>query len=327
MVANYLKAKLVPVLHGSPGIGKSSIAKQIAEEFNLKLIDVRLAQCDPTDLCGFPSIKGNKAGYIPMDTFPIEGDSIPDGYSGWLILFDEITSAAPAIQAASYKILLDKMVGNHHLHKNVAMMAAGNLETDNAIVSPMSTALQSRLVHLELVVDAKEWTTWAEENGIDHRITSYINFKPGNVYTFKPDHTDKTYACPRTLEFASRILNVVDLNDPITLPMLAGTVSEGIARELVSFCKLESELPKIDQIERNPEGIKVPVEPSILYALTGSISHHATKTNIGSLMKFVSRLPIEFQVVCIKATLRRNKDLMSDPAIQLWTSSSAAYLF
>ena len=76
-------------------------------------------------------------------------------------------------------------------------MAAGNLETDNAIVQPMSTALQSRLAHLELVVDSKEWVNWATSNGIDHRITSYINFKPGNLYTFNPDHTDKTYASPR----------------------------------------------------------------------------------------------------------------------------------
>ena len=132
-----------------------------------------------------------------MDTFPIEGDAIPKGYSGWLILFDELTSAVPALQAAAYKILLDRMVGLHKLHKNVALMAAGNLETDNAIVHPMSTALQSRLAHLELVVDAMEWVNWAASNQIDHRITSYINFKPGNLYTFSPDHTDNTYASPR----------------------------------------------------------------------------------------------------------------------------------
>lgn len=45
-----LKAKLVPMIHGSPAIGKSSIVKQIAQQFGLKLIDLRLSQCDPTDL-------------------------------------------------------------------------------------------------------------------------------------------------------------------------------------------------------------------------------------------------------------------------------------
>lgn len=49
-VTNAIKAKLVPMIHGSPGIGKSAIVHAIAGEFNLKVIDLRLSQCDPTDL-------------------------------------------------------------------------------------------------------------------------------------------------------------------------------------------------------------------------------------------------------------------------------------
>lgn len=44
------QSKLVPFMKGSPGIGKSDIYKQIAKRFKLKLIDIRLSQCDPTDL-------------------------------------------------------------------------------------------------------------------------------------------------------------------------------------------------------------------------------------------------------------------------------------
>lgn len=50
LVIAALKAKLVPMLHGSPAVGKSAIVRQIAKQFNLKLIDLRLSQCDPTDL-------------------------------------------------------------------------------------------------------------------------------------------------------------------------------------------------------------------------------------------------------------------------------------
>jgi adenylate kinase family enzyme len=35
---------------GSPGVGKSDIANGIADDFNLQLIDLRLSQCDQTDL-------------------------------------------------------------------------------------------------------------------------------------------------------------------------------------------------------------------------------------------------------------------------------------
>jgi len=50
MIVRCIKAKLVPMLAGSPAVGKSSIVKEIAREYGLKVIDVRLAQADPTDL-------------------------------------------------------------------------------------------------------------------------------------------------------------------------------------------------------------------------------------------------------------------------------------
>lgn len=327
MIINFIKAQLVPMIVGSPGCGKSQIVHGIAEEFNLKVIDLRLSQCDPTDLSGFPTIVGKKATYAPMDTFPIEGDKLPDGYAGWLLFLDEFNSAPPAVQAAAYKIVLDRMVGLNHLHKNVAIVCAGNLETDNAIVQPMSTALQSRLVHLELSVDHKVWIDWATSNGIDHTITSYIEFKPGNLFSFKPDHVDSTYACPRTWEFANRLLKVVPVDSKEALPMLAGTLSEGIAREFLGFCKIHKQLPDIKQIVTNPTSIPMPSEPSILYALTGAISHHATLENFGKVMTFVSRMPVEFQVVCLRACIRRNRGLASHEALQKWLKDSSAELF
>lgn len=329
MVTAFIKASIVPMIHGSPGIGKSQIVNQIANDYNLKLIDLRLSQCDPTDLAGFPAIDAarQKAGYIPMDTFPLEGEEPPKGYNGWLLFFDEANSASKAVQAAAYKILLDRMIGQRKLHKNCGLVAAGNLETDGAIVEEMSTALQSRMAHLELVVDPEEFTNWASSNGIDHRISDYIKFKPGQVYTFKPDHTDKTYACPRTWEFASRVMKVTEDTPKMRLPMLAATLSEGVAREFVTFCKIYDDLPKLAQIISTPEAVRVPQEPSILFALTGSLAHNATTDNFGAVMKFIQRMPVEFQVVTMRETIRRNKSMMSHAAVQKWISDSAVKLY
>ena len=49
-----LESKVVPMIHGAPGIGKSDIVKTVAKAFNLKLIDIRLAQADVCDLNGLP---------------------------------------------------------------------------------------------------------------------------------------------------------------------------------------------------------------------------------------------------------------------------------
>ena len=325
MIAKYIQAKIVPMLTGSPGMGKSAIVRDIAKTYNLKLIDLRLSQCDPTDLMGFPSIQGQRAGYLPMETFPLEGDPIPEGYSGWLLFLDEFNSASIAVQASGYKLILDRMVGQKNLHKHVAVVCAGNLETDGAIVNPMSTAMQSRLAHLELITDVNQWLDWAYENGIHRFITSYIKFKPGNLYAFSPDHTDKTYACSRTWEFANRVLEVAGTDDKDLLPMLAGVLSEGVAREFIGFTKIDKDLPKITQIMESPNSIRVPDEPSVLFALTGSISHHANKDNLAPLITYIKRLPKEFQVVTLRETVRRQKELVGHPAMQEWIGTAAIF--
>lgn len=333
MVILAIRANKVAMIEGSPAIGKSAIPRHIAKQFNLKLIDVRLAQCDPCDLNGFPQIVAGRAGYTPMDTFPLEGDELPfhpDGktqYAGWLLFFDELTSAPRGVQAAAYKILLDKQIGVHPLHAKCAIVCAGNKETDGAIVEEMSTALQSRLIHMELVVDAMEWILWASSQNFDHRLTSYISYRPDHLYTFKPDHTDKTYSSPRTLEFVNDFLKLIDVTDQDAVPLFTGTISEGVAREFMLFCDIYSQLPTIADIIAAPSQIRVSDEPSILFALTGSIAQFATTANLDQLIKYVSRMPVEFQVVCLKQTVRRNKTLTQAPAMQKWVASSAVNLF
>lgn len=329
MISRFWRAGKVPMLLGSPASGKSSIIKQLAEEFNLEVIDLRLAQCDPTDLLGFPSINkdGSKAGYVPMDTFPIEGDPLPNGRDGWVLFLDEMNSANHDVQKAAYKLVLDKQVGRFNLHPKVVCCAAGNLETDNAIVEEMSTALSSRMTHLELKVSPKQWNVWAQQNDIHHYITSYINFAPQQLYKFQPELEERTYASPRTWHFLSDIMKHVDIDDPDFLPMASGTISEGVAREFISYTQIYKDLPTIQAIRKNPLTTPVPDDPGTLWALTGSIAHHAEDSNMPELMEYVGRIPLEFQVTCLREMCRRQVNMLDNPEIQQWSIDNAADLF
>ena len=327
LITAAIKARLVPFLKGSPGCGKSDIIRQIAEEHNLEVIDLRLSQCDPTDLAGFPMVVDGKSDYIPMKHFPIEGDPLPKGKEGWLLFLDEANTAVPAIQAAAYKLVLDRMVGSHRLHKNVAIALAGNLDSDGAVTHELSTALESRLLHLELVVCPKEWDDWATKKDVDHRITSYVKYKPGNLYTFSADHTDCTYACPRTWEFADRLVKTLGTESVDILPALSGTISEGVAREFIGFCKIYLDLLTIGQICADPTGVRVPQQPSQLFALSGSIAHNINQSNAKALVAFIKRMPTEFQVVCLRGCVKRDKKILDNEALREWVSESATELF
>ncbi len=41
---------VTPIFRGAPGVGKSDVTAEAANDMNLLLIDMRLSQCDPTDL-------------------------------------------------------------------------------------------------------------------------------------------------------------------------------------------------------------------------------------------------------------------------------------
>ena len=312
-ITDVLKAKLVPMIHGSPGIGKSSIVQTIAKEWGLQVIDERLGQCDPTDMKGFPSVTDNKkATFLPMDTFPLEGDPLPKGKNGWLLFLDEFNAAPRSVQAAAYKLILDRMVGQKKLHKNVAIVCAGNLETDGAIVNQLSTANQSRLIHMELNVHAADWIEWAQSSGIDHRITSYIAFCPQNLHKFDADHNDRTFACPRTWEFLSDLIKDWDKIPSKKVPLLAGVVSEGMAREFVNFTKVYKTLPNMADIIKDPENIAIPQEPSTRYALSGAIANSTDKETVTPLLTYVNRLPPEFQIITIKEMSKRYPGIQSN---------------
>ena len=327
-----IKAKKVPLLKGPPGVGKSWINRNIAEKYNLKLIDVRMTQLEPPDFVGFPSIdfETGKSRYFPMDMFPLEGDPLPDGYSGWYIFFDELTSANLDMQACAYKVILDRMIGQNNLHNRCVLAAAGNGVNDSAIVHEMSSALVSRFVHINVRSDFKTFRNVALELGFDHRIRSFMEFKPNVVNNFDPDKLglEDTYACERTWHFLSDIMKDTPPDSPLALYVYAGTVGEGIAREFIGFCKVYHSLPKISEIISNPETIGIPIEPGTLYALTGSLAENTTTENVNKLMQYIKRMPLDFQVVTLRQIIHQNREMMHTvPAIADWIDTQSVDLF
>lgn len=312
LVMSCLRTNLVPMLHSSPGIGKSSLAQQIADDHDLVLIDIRLSYFDPVELNGLLMVNKDKtkAGYLPMDFWPLKDAVLPEGKKGWLIFFDEITSAPKAIQSAAYKIILDKMVGNEPLHDKVAMLAAGNLMADNAVVNEMSTALQSRMVHFHIQSDLDSFVAYANKNGLDHRVISYLQFEPDALMDFDPDHNDFTFPCPRTWEFVSRLIKPIKKVESNHVPLLVGTVGKGRAYSFKGFLDVYASLVSIDDVIANPNNANVPTEPTALYAITGTLAHYISDNNADKICTYIDRLPPEFQIITMQNIAARSPELI-----------------
>lgn len=343
MTTKGLAAGLVPMLWGPPAIGKSQIVRQIAQENNLFLIDERLSDCDPTDLKGFPYTDHNigKGGYLPMDTFPIVGDALPHKpgstkekpiqYDGWLLFLDELTNADDDVKKAAYKLVLDRMVGQKHLHEKCFIVCAGNDINDGAMAGELGTAMQSRLMHIVVDMCFNTWMGWAIENGIDQRIRDYLNFTKSQndqkLYTFRPDHTDKTFASPRTWEFADKLLKTHDFDDEDMYTLQAGVLSDGVAAQFMEFCLVYKDLPKIDTILQGPEYATMPDGLSSIFAMCGTVAAALTVANAPKLMVYIKRMPPEFIIITLMDAIKRDPTLKQDPQIRTWAMTHGHELF
>jgi hypothetical protein len=321
-IIDCFRAGVVPFVQASPGVGKSDTCRQIAEEFGLEYIDIRLSMHTPEDLMGLPMHQRTPDGqltgkgeFVPFsDLFPVEGDPLPEGKKGWLVNMDEINSANRSLQAASYKIVLDRMVGMKKLHPDVYVVACGNLQSDKAIVNAMSTALQSRFVHIEMTVDKEEWIDWAYKAGIDSRIIAFMEFRPNLLHDFNPDHADRTFPCPRTWAFASKLITgVKDIERKQGI--LMGTVGRGAAIEFLAFTREYENIPKIQDILKHPEDVPVPKEVSTKFATLGFLIDYSTDQNLDPILTYLKKFPAEERLMYCRSLIRRTPEMRKDPRV------------
>ena len=330
-----LDAGLVPYIAGSPGCGKSSVAATIAKKRKLKLIDIRLGAIDPTVLDGVavPNQDRTALSMLPLDMIPLEDAELPEGYDGWLVLLDELPTALPAVQAATYKFILDHKVGQANVHSKVHKMAAGNLITDGAVAKPITTALGSRLIHFGMKTDYKSWLDWGTEAGLNYRVLDYIATNNHHLNVFDPAKVagdGGTFRCERTWEFLSDLCNVMDEQGIVVEDMLAtvaGAIGNGGANEFMAFIKYYDQVPKLEDIVANPSTFPIPPSPAIqVCTLSSIINSLEVSEDLDKFVPFIDRMAPELKMVFARRAIKSNRDLRHNPIIGKWTTSFAALI-
>ena len=132
----------IPVMiWGQPGVGKSSIIKQLGEKHNRPVIDIRLLLKDPTDLAGLPYFDVNQGELKVANPvgFPDEKNPEHAHLLNAIIILDELSSAPKAVQSAALQLILDRKVGDYTLPKDVIMIHKASLGARLLHVYFMST--------------------------------------------------------------------------------------------------------------------------------------------------------------------------------------------
>ncbi len=317
-----IKAHIPTFLWGPPGIGKSSIVKQIAQANAYEFIDLRLSLMDPTDLKGIPFYdkEAHQALWAPPSFLPREGNGI--------LFLDELNSAPPAVQASAYQLILDRKVGEYSLPEGWAIVAAGNREGDRGVVYRMPSPLANRFVHLEMDVSVEDWRDWAYGAGMDERVIAYIGYKSDDLFSFDPTKNEKSFATPRSWEFVSSVLRS-EMDEKLLLETIGGAIGKDRAVRFLSFAKVMHKLPDIAAILSGGEG-EYPEDVEVLHALaTGlvmAIREEFSKERMDNLLTYTLALQSEFAVMIVQDLQRAGFTMEDQKAFDRWVAKFAYLL-
>jgi hypothetical protein len=268
------KVKRPVFLWGPPGIGKSECVQEITDELGGYMVDLRMAQMEPTDIRGIPYFNKEIGKMDWAEPVDLPSEELAAQYPIVVLFLDEMNSAPPSVQAAGYQLILNRRVGKYKLPDNVVIVAAGNRDSDKGVTYRMPMPLANRFVHIEMRPDFNSWQIWAVNKGIHKDVVGYLSFAKQDIYDFDAKSSSRAFATPRSWTFVSDLLTDEDNVDNDTLfNLVAGAVGDGLATKFMAHRKVAGRMPNpADILEGKVKELNVK-EISAMYSLTISMCY------------------------------------------------------
>lgn len=250
----------VPLIIGESGIGKTALAKKLANKNNFKLVVIDGNLLKEGEIGGLPTIEsyksidsnGNfqekKATIYAVHTKLKEIDEEILNGNKVLLFIDEINRCEHTVQQELMNLILNREINGYKLHNDVKILAAMNPSNKHGEdfdyqVVDMDAAQENRFVWLNMENDYIDWISWAIEFGIETEVIEFISTFP--EYLQKINEED-VRATPRSYERISKTLKLYKEKKEIIpravfLNVIKGNVGRVIAEEFISFIESNHE--------------------------------------------------------------------------------------
>ncbi len=311
---------IIPYWVSGPGIGKTTMLKDIAKSIGLTPITLLGSQYDPAELAGW--------------ALPIEGgdrmkrsipDWFPDGSAPTLLILDEMPQSTVAVQNIFAQMVNEHRVGPHVLPNNCYIVAAGNRTSDKAGTNTIPTHLRDRLLYIEIEADMEDTIAYFSSVGVDERICGYLRHRPDYLHQFDKDAD----ACPspRSWERVSTILGFSV--DPLCMTYaMNGQIGKAATADFMGYLKVTLQMPDIDDLLKQPSTASIPTNPAILHAVCAALSRRMTDANAANIVTYLRRLPQqEFAAFVMRDAMSRDPDLKKSNALRQWVLTDGRSLF
>ena len=207
------------LLMGPPGIGKTAIMEQVAEECNVGLVAYTITHHTRQSAVGLPRIVtrcyNGKEVSITEYTLSEIIASVYDcmertGKKEGILFIDEINCVSETLAPTMLQFLQCKTFGNQKIPEGWVIVAAGNPPEYNKSVRDFDMVTLDRVRYMTVEADYRVWKEYARAQHISGAILSYLELRPGNFYRVEADVDGMQFVTARGWEDLSNLMAVYE---------------------------------------------------------------------------------------------------------------------
>lgn len=263
-------------LVGTPGLGKTTICRELAKDLGRGFYKLNLAQLtEPSELVGYYSkeyqvIKGDDVRWVTENmlprsseagfkyanlsrTSPCPPDWVVNLQDNSLLLLDDYSRGNSLFSQAVMELINEQtMIGWDLKSKKVQIILTENPDDGEYNVSSMDKAQNDRMMKIHMVWDAQDWAERAEKIGLDERLINFVLWAPELLEQKKDQGISASgNVTPRMMDkFFSLVSTIDDFDKHLDKISLFGNISVGssITGQLTNF--INKRLDKLPSVEK-----------------------------------------------------------------------------
>lgn len=252
-------------LLGAPGIGKTAIMEQIAQEMGIALVSYSMTHHTRQSALGLPfitkktyegkeySVSEYTMSEIIASVYDVMEES---GIREGILFLDEINCVSETLSPSMLQFLQYKVFGRHRVPEGWVIVTAGNPPEYNKSVREFDVVTMDRLKVLEVEPEYRIWKEYAVEKGIHNAIINYLDLKKEHFYCMEMTVKGRSYVTARGWEDLSEILFLYEDEALAVDETLIGQYlrNERVVREFGAYYDLYNKYKKDYHIEEILEG-------------------------------------------------------------------------